>query len=99
MRLTLSLTRWLLLACLGWLLAACAPSASPPAAPAASSGGSVSTVPTSATSSQPTPPAAPPLTKVRFGYAAISSYQAHAVLGKDAGIFQKHGLDVELIYL
>jgi len=82
-----------------WLAVACAPAGgAPPAAPPASNSGGASAP--AASSGQPAAPTAPPpLLRARFGYAAISSYQAHAVLARDAGIFQKHGLDVELVYL
>lgn len=37
--------------------------------------------------------------KIRIGYPSISSRQAQLWIAKDAGIFRKHGLDVELIFL
>jgi NitT/TauT family transport system substrate-binding protein len=96
--------RWLLprlfaAVCMLGLAVACAPSASaPPPVPPASSGGAAS-APTALSGQPAAPTAPPPLLRARFGYAAISSYQAHALLARDAGIFQKHGLDVELVYL
>jgi NitT/TauT family transport system substrate-binding protein len=37
--------------------------------------------------------------KIRIGYPSISSRQAQLWVAKDEGIFRKHGLDVELIFL
>jgi NitT/TauT family transport system substrate-binding protein len=37
--------------------------------------------------------------KIRIGYPSISSRQAQLWIAKDEGIFRKHGLDVELIFL
>jgi NitT/TauT family transport system substrate-binding protein len=42
---------------------------------------------------------AQPLPKIRIGYPSISSRQAQLWIAKDEGIFRKHGLDVELIFL
>ena len=42
---------------------------------------------------------AQPLQKIRIGYPSISSRQAQLWVAKDEGIFRKHGLDVELIFL
>ena len=39
------------------------------------------------------------LPKIRIGYPSISSRQAQLWIAKDEGIFRKHGLDVELIFL
>jgi hypothetical protein len=39
------------------------------------------------------------LQKIRVGYPSISSRQAQLWLAQDQGIFRKHGLDVELIFL
>jgi ABC-type nitrate/sulfonate/bicarbonate transport system substrate-binding protein len=36
---------------------------------------------------------------IRIGYSSISSRQAQLWVAKDEGIFRKHGLDVELIFL
>jgi NitT/TauT family transport system substrate-binding protein len=36
---------------------------------------------------------------IRLGYPSISSRQAQLWIAKDEGIFRKHGLDVELIFL
>ena len=38
------------------------------------------------------------LTKLNVGYSAISGDQLPAWVAKEAGIFQKNGLDVQLIY-
>jgi ABC-type nitrate/sulfonate/bicarbonate transport system substrate-binding protein len=38
------------------------------------------------------------LTKINVGYSAISGDQLPAWVAKEAGIFQKNGLDVQLIY-
>jgi NitT/TauT family transport system substrate-binding protein len=81
------------------LALACTPGATAPTAPAAGSGGATNPSAPPLSQSAPAPTAPPPLLKARFGYAAISSYQAHAILARDAGLFQKHGLDVELVYL
>src|ERR1044071_3115416 len=43
--------------------------------------------------------AAQPLQKIRIGYPSISSRQAQLWVAKDEGLFRKHGLDVELIFL
>jgi len=42
---------------------------------------------------------AQPIPKIRIGYPSISSRQAQLWVAKDEGIFRKHGLDVELIFL
>jgi ABC-type nitrate/sulfonate/bicarbonate transport system substrate-binding protein len=42
---------------------------------------------------------AQPLRKIRIGYSSISSRQAQLWVAKDEGLFRKHGLDVELIFL
>ena len=42
---------------------------------------------------------AQPFRKIRIGYPSISSRQAQLWIAKDEGIFRKHGLDVELIFL
>ena len=42
---------------------------------------------------------AQPVRKIRIGYPSISSRQAQLWIAKDEGIFRKHGLDVELIFL
>jgi NitT/TauT family transport system substrate-binding protein len=42
---------------------------------------------------------AQPLRKMRIGYPSISSRQAQLWVAKDEGLFRKHGLDVELIFL
>jgi NitT/TauT family transport system substrate-binding protein len=39
------------------------------------------------------------LRQIRVGYPSISSRQAQLWVAKDEGIFRKHGLDVELIFL
>ena len=36
---------------------------------------------------------------IRFGYPSVSSRQAQLWIAKDEGIFRKHGLEVELIFL
>ncbi len=43
-------------------------------------------------------PAAAQLTKLNVGYSAISGDQLPAWVAKEAGIFEKNGLDVQLIY-
>ncbi len=45
------------------------------------------------------PAEAQPLTKIRIGYPSISSRQAQLWIAKDEGLFRKHGLEVELIFL
>src|SRR4030095_16207549 len=40
-----------------------------------------------------------PLPKIRIGYPSISSRQAQLWIAKDEGLFRKHGLAVELIFL
>ncbi len=42
---------------------------------------------------------AQPIPKIRIGYPSISSRQAQLWVAKDEGIFRKHRLDVELIFL
>src|SRR5262245_66662483 len=42
---------------------------------------------------------AQPLQKIRIGYPSISSRQGQLWIAKDEGLFRKHGLDVELIFL
>ncbi len=42
---------------------------------------------------------AQPFRKIRIGYPSISSRQAQLWIAKEEGIFRKHGLDVELIFL
>ena len=43
--------------------------------------------------------AAEGLQKLRVAYAAITAAFAIPWLAKEAGIFQRHGLDVELVYI
>ena len=43
-------------------------------------------------------PAAAQTTKLNVGYSAISGDQLPAWVAKEAGIFQKNGLDVQLVY-
>src|SRR5713226_5165205 len=43
-------------------------------------------------------PAQAQLTKLNVGYSAISGDQLPAWVAKEAGVFQKNGLDVQLIY-
>jgi NitT/TauT family transport system substrate-binding protein len=43
--------------------------------------------------------AAEPLQKVRLAYASITSAFAIPWIAKDAGIFRRHGLDVEIVYI
>lgn len=38
------------------------------------------------------------LKKIKIGYPAISYNQIHIWVAKDAGLFKKHGLDVELVF-
>src|ERR1700746_4196617 len=38
------------------------------------------------------------LTKINVGYSAISGNALPAWIAKDAGIFEKNGLDVQLVY-
>jgi ABC-type nitrate/sulfonate/bicarbonate transport system substrate-binding protein len=42
---------------------------------------------------------AQPSRKIRIGYPSISSRQAQLWIANDEGIFRRHGLDVELIFL
>src|SRR6185369_18062478 len=42
---------------------------------------------------------AQPLKKLNISYTATSPYQAVVVIGKEAGIFRKYGLDVTLIFM
>jgi NitT/TauT family transport system substrate-binding protein len=41
----------------------------------------------------------PPLEKMRFIYSAIGGSQASVWIPHEAGIFRKHGLDIELLYV
>lgn len=41
----------------------------------------------------------PPLEKIRFVYSAIGGSQSSVWIPHEAGIFRKHGLDVELLYV
>src|SRR5262245_58777446 len=43
--------------------------------------------------------AQPPLEKMRLTYSAIGGSQASVWIPYEAGIFRKHGLDVELLYV
>ena len=36
--------------------------------------------------------------KIKIGYPAVASNQIHIWVAKDAGLFKRHGLDVELVY-
>jgi NitT/TauT family transport system substrate-binding protein len=45
-----------------------------------------------------TPPALAQLTKINVGYSAISGDALPAWVAKDAGIFEKNGLDVQLVF-
>lgn len=87
-------SRWgrsvLLLAAL--VLAACATPAAAPAAPGAASGAAAN-APAGASASAPAP------TRVRVAYVTIASNILPMWLAQDAGIFQKYGLDVELLYV
>jgi len=42
---------------------------------------------------------AQPLSRIRIGYPSVSSRQAQLWMAKEEGIFRKHGLEVELIFL
>ena len=42
---------------------------------------------------------AQPVAKIRLGYPSVSSRQAQLWIAKDEGLFRKHGLEVELIFL
>ncbi|MGZ8529622.1 MAG: ABC transporter substrate-binding protein, partial [Candidatus Binatia bacterium] len=44
------------------------------------------------------PKAPAQMTRLNVGYSAISADQLPAWVAKDAGIFAKHGLDVQLIF-
>ncbi len=74
------------------VLVACAPTAQAPV-PAADAGAA------------PAPANAPPIVappareRVRVGYAALGAAFAAPWLAKDAGLFEKYGLDAELIYI
>src|SRR5262249_21932439 len=45
------------------------------------------------------PPAAPPREPVRVGYAAIAGSFAAPWMAKEAGLFEKYGLDADLTYI
>src|SRR5687768_8438613 len=45
------------------------------------------------------PPAALAQTKLRVGYSSVSAGQSVIWVTKDAGLFQKNGLDVELLFV
>jgi NitT/TauT family transport system substrate-binding protein len=73
-------------------LAACAPPAARPAAPAAA--GSTASAPESAASAPAPAPA-----RLRVAYVTIASNILPMWLAHDAGLFEKYGLDVELLYV
>ena len=43
--------------------------------------------------------AKPPLEKLRFVYSAIGGSQSSVWIPYEAGIFRKHGLDIEMLYV
>ncbi len=89
--------------------AACAPRAPTAAAPP-NAGGSESTQPAGGGGSQAAPAAAvagstgatsapPPRASLHLAYTALVASQSIAWIAQEAGIFDKHGLDVQLTYL
>ena len=75
-------------------LAACAPAPASPPRPAATTA-----VPAAAPAAERAAPTPPPLEKVRVAYAAPSGSFAAPWVAKEAGLFEKYGLDAELTYI
>jgi NitT/TauT family transport system substrate-binding protein len=80
---------WSVLLLAALVLGACAAPAAAPAAPAPPTSG-----PAAATGA-----ATPPPTHVRMAYVTVASNILPMWLAQDAGLFQKYGLDVELLYV
>jgi NitT/TauT family transport system substrate-binding protein len=85
-----SATRVLVGAALLLLAAACS---APAAAPTAPAGGAAPSAGSAA------PAAPPPMERIRVGYATPSGGFAAPWMAKDAGLFEKYGLDAELTYI
>ncbi len=75
------------------LLAACASPAAAPAATGATGGATVSASASAASAPTPAP------TRLRVAYVTVASNILPMWLAQDAGIFDKYGLDVELLYV
>ncbi len=84
---------------LALLLAACAPAGRAPAPPAPAAAESVPAAPTSPAAAGESPTAAQPRITVRVGYTALVASQSIAWIAQEAGIFDRHGLDVQLTYI
>jgi ABC-type nitrate/sulfonate/bicarbonate transport system substrate-binding protein len=68
------------------VLAACAPAAQRPA----TTGGATTQAPSGTPAS---------LTALKSAYSALSVSQLSVMVAKDLGLFEKHGLDVDLLYI
>src|SRR5215211_1281821 len=74
-------------------LAACRPAAEAPTSPAAAS--SAASAPAAPDAPASTPPA--PVARLRVPYSAIAGSTLVLPLARDAGLFARHGLDVEVV--
>src|SRR5262249_51553407 len=81
---------------LGALLA-CAP-ATPTTAPAASAP-AVAPAAAAGTGPAPPPPSAPPPGSLKVAWFTVGGQSAPLWVAQDAGLFRKHGLDVELVFI
>jgi NitT/TauT family transport system substrate-binding protein len=79
-------------------LAACGPSGAAPASKA-TSGGAAPAAPAAQAPAPAAPAAPPPLEKVRVAYATPSGGFAAPWMAKEAGLFEKYGLDAEVTYI
>jgi NitT/TauT family transport system substrate-binding protein len=82
-----------MLALAALVLAACTPTAGRPASPDTPSGAGTSAAAGAVGASTPAP------TRLRIAYVTIASNILPMWLAQDAGLFQKYGLDVELLYV
>jgi NitT/TauT family transport system substrate-binding protein len=89
-------------ATLGALLLALVAACGGGTAPTGAARGDTAPPPAAAANVAPPPaaaPAAPALLPMRVAYPAISALQLPFYLAEDAGLFQRYGLDVELVYI
>jgi ABC-type nitrate/sulfonate/bicarbonate transport system substrate-binding protein len=84
---------------LSLVVAACAPAARPPAASAPEPAAAAPAAPVSAASPAESPAAPPPRLGVRVGYTALVASQSISWIAHEAGIFDRHGLDVQFSYI
>jgi NitT/TauT family transport system substrate-binding protein len=96
---------WLGLVSAAVLVGACgaparAPSGAAPPPAAAPGGGAVATAPTApGVSGDPSAPPSQPRLSLRLGYTALVASQSIAWIAHEAGIFDRHGIDVQFTYI